>query len=124
MKARRAGQWATIPALVLPDEEDIAGLYRRMVDENVIRKDLSFAEMAHAAQNYAADPATEEDSGRANATHSAASATGLPGLSQAQLTDLVTEIEPELWQIFKGKLESARHTQYKKKGKLNGSGQD
>lgn len=51
--------WGTIPALVLPGEEDIAGLYRRMVDENVIRKDLSFAEMAHAAQNYAADPATE-----------------------------------------------------------------
>ncbi|MDC0739704.1 ParB N-terminal domain-containing protein [Cognatishimia sp. SS12] len=51
--------WATIPALILPGETDIAGLYRRMVDENVIRKDLSFAEMAHAAQNYAADPATE-----------------------------------------------------------------
>ena len=55
----RAGDWETIPALVSPGEKDIAGLYRRMVDENVIRKDLSFAEMAHAAQNYAADPATE-----------------------------------------------------------------
>jgi len=54
-----AGDWDKIPALVLPGEKDIAGLYRRMVDENVIRKDLSFAEMAHAAQNYAADPATE-----------------------------------------------------------------
>jgi len=54
-----AGDWSKIPALVLPGEKDIAGLYRRMVDENVIRKDLSFAEMAHAAQNYAADPATE-----------------------------------------------------------------
>ena len=53
------GGHATIPALILPGEADIAGLYRRMVDENVIRKDLSFAEMAHAAQNYAADPATE-----------------------------------------------------------------
>ncbi|MEJ6395813.1 ParB N-terminal domain-containing protein [Gymnodinialimonas sp. 2305UL16-5] len=51
-------QWATIPALVLPGATDVAGLYRRMVDENVIRKDLSFAEMAYAAQNYAADPAT------------------------------------------------------------------
>ncbi len=51
--------WARIPALILPGEPDIAGLYRRMVDENVIRKDLSFAEMAYAAQNYAADPATE-----------------------------------------------------------------
>ena len=54
-----AGEWDKIPTLILPGEEDIAGLYRRMVDENVIRKDLSFAEMAHAAQNYAADPATE-----------------------------------------------------------------
>ncbi len=53
------GDWARVPALVLPGEADIAGLYRRMVDENVIRKDLSFAEMAHAAQNYAADPATD-----------------------------------------------------------------
>ncbi|WP_108263074.1 ParB/RepB/Spo0J family partition protein [Mangrovicoccus ximenensis] len=51
--------WARIPALVLPGAPDIAGLYRRMVDENVIRKDLSFAEMAYAAQNYAADPATD-----------------------------------------------------------------
>lgn len=51
--------WISIPALVMPGEADIAGLYRRMVDENVIRKDLSFAEMAHAAQSYAADPGTE-----------------------------------------------------------------
>ncbi|MGR3490968.1 MAG: ParB/RepB/Spo0J family partition protein [Shimia sp.] len=54
------GGYATIPALVLPGgADDIAGLYRRMVDENVVRKDLSFAEMAYAAQTYAADPATE-----------------------------------------------------------------
>lgn len=53
------GGWDTIPALVLPGEPDIAGLYRRMVDENVIRRNLSFAEMARAAQNYAADPATD-----------------------------------------------------------------
>ncbi|MGH1331776.1 MAG: ParB/RepB/Spo0J family partition protein [Paracoccaceae bacterium] len=52
------GAWASIPALVMAGEADISGLYRRMVDENVIRKDLSFAEMAFAAQNYAADPAT------------------------------------------------------------------
>lgn len=48
-----------IPALVISDAPDIGGLYRRMVDENVIRKDLSFAEMAYAAQNYAGDPATD-----------------------------------------------------------------
>lgn len=53
-------QWARIPALIMPGQgDDLGGLYRRMVDENVIRKDLSFAEMAHAAQVYAADPATE-----------------------------------------------------------------
>jgi ParB family chromosome partitioning protein len=51
-------QWATIPALVLTGATDIGGLYRRMVDENVIRKDLSFAEMARAAQTYAMDPET------------------------------------------------------------------
>lgn len=49
--------WSKIPALVLPSGEDVAGLYRRMVDENIIRKDLSFAEMAAAANNFAADPA-------------------------------------------------------------------
>jgi len=52
--------WARIPALVQPRGVDVAGLYRRMVDENVVRKDLSFAEMAHAARNYADDPATAE----------------------------------------------------------------
>ncbi|MEL6207962.1 MAG: ParB N-terminal domain-containing protein [Pseudomonadota bacterium] len=50
--------WETIPAGILPHGEGIAGLYRRMVDENIVRKDLSFAEMASAAQAYAADPAT------------------------------------------------------------------
>jgi ParB family chromosome partitioning protein len=58
-EADAQGGWDRIPALVMPGEADIAGLYRRMVDENVIRRDLSFAEMAWAAQNYAADPATE-----------------------------------------------------------------
>lgn len=52
--------WAHIPALVLAHgEANISGLYRRMVDENVVRKDLSFAEMATAAMNYAADPSTD-----------------------------------------------------------------
>lgn len=52
-------EWASVPAAIMPDvHADIAGLYRRMVDENVVRKDISFAEMANAAQNFAADPAT------------------------------------------------------------------
>jgi ParB family chromosome partitioning protein len=52
-------EWSSIPALVMDGDTDVSGLYRRMVDENVIRKDLSFAEMAHAARNYLNDPATE-----------------------------------------------------------------
>ncbi len=59
LQAEHGGGWEEIPALVMPGEPDIGGLYRRMVDENVIRKDLSFAEMAYAAQNYAAEPGTE-----------------------------------------------------------------
>ena len=58
-EAGEGDDWSAIPALVLPGSTDVSGLYRRMVDENVIRKDLSFAEMAYAAQNYAADPQTE-----------------------------------------------------------------
>lgn len=50
--------WAAIPALVVTGAADIDGLYRQMVDENVIRKDISFAEMARAAQIYAMDPGT------------------------------------------------------------------
>ena len=59
LKETGDGNWVAIPALILPGGENVAELYRRMVDENMIRKDLSFAEMAHAARNYAADPATE-----------------------------------------------------------------
>ena len=50
--------WDEIPAGILPRGEGVAALYRRMVDENVIRKDLSFAEMAEVAHHYAADPDT------------------------------------------------------------------
>ena len=50
--------WDTIPAANLPRGEGIPKLYRRMVDENLVRKDLSFAEMANAARAYALDPAT------------------------------------------------------------------
>jgi len=60
LKQTGQDEWARIPATVMPGgSDDVAGLYRRMVDENVIRRDLSFAEMARAAMNYAADPATD-----------------------------------------------------------------
>ncbi len=53
--------WGKIPAGILPRGEDLEGLYRRMVDENMVRKDISFAEMAMLAINYAKDPETKEN---------------------------------------------------------------
>lgn len=44
-------------ARVTAGGEDRAGLYLDMVEENVIRQDLSFAEMAHIAIELARDPA-------------------------------------------------------------------
>jgi len=57
--AEDGNTWAEIPAGLLPRGEGQALLYRRMVDENLIRKDISFAEMALTAQAYAADPGTK-----------------------------------------------------------------
>lgn len=54
-------RWGKIPAGILPRGEDLEGLYRRMVDENLVRKDISFAEMATLALNYARDPQTREN---------------------------------------------------------------
>lgn len=47
--------FATIPA-AMAGEQDLETAYRRMVDENMVRKDISFAEMAELARAYAADP--------------------------------------------------------------------
>lgn len=49
------GRWSAIPAAVFPRGKTLATLYRRMVDENMVRADLSFAEMASLAQAYARD---------------------------------------------------------------------
>ncbi|HEY0275689.1 MAG TPA: ParB N-terminal domain-containing protein, partial [Paenirhodobacter sp.] len=54
-------KWSHIPAGILPRGEDLEGLYRRMVDENLVRKDISFAEMAQLALNYVRDPQTSEN---------------------------------------------------------------
>ncbi|OSP55826.1 ParB N-terminal domain-containing protein [Pseudoruegeria sp. SK021] len=51
-------RFASIPAVVLEAGETLDALYRRMVDENLIRTDISFAEMAALARSYADDPAT------------------------------------------------------------------
>ncbi|MDO6730902.1 ParB/RepB/Spo0J family partition protein [Marinovum sp. 2_MG-2023] len=49
--------FATIPAGIIPTEAETETSYRRMVDENLVRKDISFAEMATLARRYADDPA-------------------------------------------------------------------
>ncbi|KIT14401.1 ParB/RepB/Spo0J family partition protein [Jannaschia aquimarina] len=46
-------RWARIPAGLLVAGQGEAALYRRMVDENLTRKDVSFAEMAALARAYA-----------------------------------------------------------------------
>lgn len=51
--------YAAIPAAIAPAEAAPEVSYRRMVDENLIRKDISFAEMAMLAQAYARDPAND-----------------------------------------------------------------
>jgi ParB family chromosome partitioning protein len=60
------GRFTHIPAGYVAAGDALPTSYRRMVDENLIRKDVSFAEMARLAQAYAADPDTEcEDVDRA-----------------------------------------------------------
>ena len=51
-------RYATIPAAVSQPGDDLEALYRKMVDENLVRKDISFAEMAMLALDYARDPGT------------------------------------------------------------------
>lgn len=55
-----AARWGRIPAGLMPPGLALKDLYRRMVDENLIRKDISFAEMAGLALAYAQDPRTAE----------------------------------------------------------------
>eukprot|EP00039_Didymoeca_costata_P013449 m.204658 g.204658 ORF g.204658 m.204658 type:complete len:312 (+) comp15776_c0_seq56:1675-2610(+) len=42
-------------------------------------------------------------------------------LSNAQLNTLLKQIEPELWEIYKGKSKSWRHSQYRQKGQARAS---
>lgn len=51
--------YGRIPAGIMPAGETLETLYRRMVDENLVRKDISFFEMAQLALHYAADPGTK-----------------------------------------------------------------
>lgn len=47
--------YQNIPAALVPRGEPIVDLYRKMVDENLVRKDISFGEMAQLALSYAQD---------------------------------------------------------------------
>ncbi|MCA1287135.1 ParB/RepB/Spo0J family partition protein [Salipiger bermudensis] len=58
--------FAKIPAGLIATGAELEQLYRRMVDENLVRRDISFAEMAVLALRYAEDPGTSaEDLGSA-----------------------------------------------------------
>ncbi|GIT89145.1 MULTISPECIES: ParB/RepB/Spo0J family partition protein [Roseobacter] len=45
-------KYATIPATLQARGAQVEHLYRRMVDENLVRRDISFAEMAQLAMSY------------------------------------------------------------------------
>lgn len=51
-------QYSSIPAAVAEQGRGLEDAYRRMVDENLVRKNVSFAEMAGLARSYADDKAT------------------------------------------------------------------
>ncbi len=46
-------RYQKIPAALVPRGELVVDLYRKMVDENLVRKDISFGEMAQLALSYA-----------------------------------------------------------------------
>lgn len=52
------GGYDRIPAGIIPQGSALEDNYRRMVDENLIRKDISFAEMGELARAFTADPNT------------------------------------------------------------------
>lgn len=56
-----AEAWGRIPAGIAARGDELEQLYRRMVDENLVRKDISFGEMAQLALHYAMDPLTAEN---------------------------------------------------------------
>lgn len=51
-------RYAQIPAGLMTDADNLEQLYRRMVDENLVRKEVSFVEMATLARDYARDSLT------------------------------------------------------------------
>lgn len=57
-------RYAAIPATVMGRGEALEKLYQRMVDENLMRRDISFAEMAQLALAYARDEGTSTANAR------------------------------------------------------------
>jgi ParB family transcriptional regulator, chromosome partitioning protein len=57
----RDGRFTHIPVGYVAAGDSLELSYRRMVDENLVRKDVSFAEMARLARAYVADPDTRCD---------------------------------------------------------------
>lgn len=53
--------YGKIPAGIFAAGAELDELYRKMVDENLVRKDISFAEMARLARDYASHPETDCD---------------------------------------------------------------
>lgn len=51
-------RYARIPAGLMARGARLEELYQRMVDENLVRRDISFAEMAQLAVSFAKDPQT------------------------------------------------------------------
>lgn len=55
------GRFDAIPAALVPRGEPLVDLYRKMVDENLVRRDISFGEMAQLALSYAQDAGIKPD---------------------------------------------------------------
>ena len=54
-------RFARIPCGLIAHGEALEALYRKMVDENLVRRDISFAEMADLARKYAANAETQAE---------------------------------------------------------------
>lgn len=55
----KGDHYSLIPAIILSAGETLEQSYRRMVDENLVRTDISFAEMGELARAYANSSATD-----------------------------------------------------------------
>lgn len=89
-------RFASIAASPMDDDAPIEALYRRMVDENMVRKDISLAEMARLAIGYASDPATDCSGLDQAVNHLFASASPQKRSYVRRFTDLMYKLEKVL----------------------------